>query len=518
MLVYNGELYDWQEQARDLHIAAASDTDVVAALLQRLGAAALPRLRGMFALAWWDPARGEGFLARDALGVKPLLYAQRDGALWFASEVDALVAGLGSVHLDHEALRRHVVGPAWTADVPPVRGVRPVPAGHLVRFSRRAHGLVVHPPERWWDLPVEALDETALITSLRGALPEALSLTAACHLPRAVLLSGGLDSTLVLAHARPELAVQIDFEGQAGFDYASSALTVDDDRPWAARAAAWAGVPLRAVRVPRAELPALAQRVAEADGHLPAWEQQLTQHALFRALHGWGLRVALVGDCADELWAGYHFLLRPERASPGGLLAVTGGPTRARLLPDGEVALADAARHLEWSPELPPLEAAADTFRRRWLPRLMHNGDLHSMAFGVEARVPFADPKLVALAARTPVTLAMRGGVEKWPLREACALPEDLRWRRKSALPKDQGAGEVWRAEVRRRLQQPEVIAELYDLAAVRRMTEGPLGEWERAALFGVVVWDAWRRGRDGWLAGGTPPQGPSPSRSLAAV
>jgi len=495
-LVYNGELYDWQDQARTLGLAAGNDTAVVAAMLRRHGAAALPRLRGMFALAWWDLARGEGLLARDALGVKPLLYACRDGAVLFASEADALVAGLGGARLDRAALRRWVVAPAWTGDQPPLEGVQAVPAGHFVRLSRRAHGIVAHPPERWWDPPHDPMSADALLTSLRAALPEALALVGRSHLPRAVLLSGGLDSTLVLAHAQPDLAVQADFEDQAAFDYAASALTLDDDRPWAARAASWAGVPLLAAPVARRELPALAEAIARADGHLPAWEQQLTQHALFRALHARGVRVALVGDAADELWAGYHFLLRPDRTSPMGLLAAVGGPTRARLLTNGATALADAALHLPWSADLPPPEAAAAVIRARWLPRLLHNGDLHAMAFGVEARVPFADPVLAALAARTPVALAMRDGVEKWPLRAACSLPDDLRWRRKSALPKDQRAGEVWRADVRRRLQEPSVIAELYDVGAVGQVAAGPLGEWERAALFGVVAWDAWRRAR----------------------
>jgi asparagine synthase (glutamine-hydrolysing) len=136
---------------------------------------------------------------------------------------------------------------------------------------------------------------------------------------------------------------------------------------------------------------------------------------------------------------------------------------------------------------------------KRWLPRLLHNGDIHTMAFGLEARVPFAAPALVELALGVPPELGLRGGVEKWALREAVKglLPEAVRVRRKSALPKDQGVGEIWRAEAREAIDDDSgFLSEFIDLEALKAwLSPGkPLEEWERAGLFRIAALGAWAR------------------------
>jgi asparagine synthase (glutamine-hydrolysing) len=136
---------------------------------------------------------------------------------------------------------------------------------------------------------------------------------------------------------------------------------------------------------------------------------------------------------------------------------------------------------------------------KRWLPRLLHNGDIHTMAFGLEARVPFAGAELLSLALRVPPELGLRGGVEKWALREAVRglVPEAVRVRRKSALPKDQGVGEIWRAEARRAIEEERTfLEEFIDLEAIRGwLSPGkPLSEGERAGLFRIAALGAWAR------------------------
>jgi asparagine synthase (glutamine-hydrolysing) len=123
---------------------------------------------------------------------------------------------------------------------------------------------------------------------------------------------------------------------------------------------------------------------------------------------------------------------------------------------------------------------------------LLHNGDVHTMAYGLEARVPFADAELVTAAERIAPEVALQGGHDKWHLRQAMGgeLPEAIRWRRKSALPKDQGAEPVYRAEATRLLREADpVVARQLDLARVAELANlpRPLAEVERASLFQAI-------------------------------
>jgi asparagine synthase (glutamine-hydrolysing) len=136
---------------------------------------------------------------------------------------------------------------------------------------------------------------------------------------------------------------------------------------------------------------------------------------------------------------------------------------------------------------------------KRWLPRLLHNGDIHTMRASLEARVPFADVELVDLAGRIAPEVALRGGVEKWALREAARgrVPEHVRTRKKSALPKDLEVEPVFREEARKvLLDPPEVVATLVDTRAIAAILAqpSPLREPERAILFRVITLAHWSR------------------------
>jgi asparagine synthase (glutamine-hydrolysing) len=136
---------------------------------------------------------------------------------------------------------------------------------------------------------------------------------------------------------------------------------------------------------------------------------------------------------------------------------------------------------------------------KRWLPRLLHNGDAHTMHASLEARVPFADAALLDLAARVSPSVALRGGVEKWALREAArgVVPEAIRTRKKSALPKDLQIEPVFRSEAAKVWREPPALVDaLVDLDAVRAIAERPsaLTEAERAVLFRVITLAHWTR------------------------
>lgn len=463
-LVFNGELVDQNDDATWLFDQ-----------LRARGEAVLPELQGMFALTFWDSGTGTGFLARDAAGIKPLVWAERGGDVLFASETPALRAVLAAA-VDEAAFARWMTLPAFSGDDPPFVGLHALPAGHLLRLGGTPR------VERWFEADTTpVVDVDAFLDELRATLTSVVRQTATWHLPTGLLLSGGLDSSLIAAIGRPQRAWHVRFDEAPP----QGAISFDDDGPWAERVAATTQIPLTAVHVPRASLPDRIAAVARHDAHLPAWEQQLTQDALFAAVD---TRVVLVGDCADETWAGYHFLLRPEVRSPAGVMAFFHAEERAAYL--RQRLAKDAVQTTLTSLDPDPHER----IRQRWLSRLMHNGDLHSMRHGVEARPPFGDVRLLRLAARCPEALATRRGWEKWPLRAVAPLEPAVAFRRKSALPKDQGSGEVLRDAVRAALDAGGAMVDWLDAdrLAARVADPGPLAEHERAVFFAALAVNAW--------------------------
>ncbi len=520
VVTYNGELANADElRARlavDWTFRTRSDTEVVLAAFARWGEGAVAHLSGMFAFFVWDARRERGFAARDRLGVKPFVFA-RGPAFVFASEAHAIARTAGPApRADIRAIVDVLVAPCFSGvDRTTFDGVETLLPGHSLVVDRS--GVTI---ERWWRWPIDP--RRALLDDPRdtiGLLAEELVAAGrralAADVPIGVFASGGLDSTILAAilasndrGARVGAAYTITFDEQAGFDYARSAITNADDTPFARAAVVELGLAPRTAHAARDGMAKAIEDVAIANDALPAWEQEIAQHRLARAAREDGTKVVLVGDAADETHYGYHFLLdREALAGPHVILDRLGSvPIRAEI---AEAAPADAARSLELH-----VERAGGTFHgsdderlaaitllvvERWLPRLLHNGDVHTMRFGVEARVPFADAKLVELAARVAPALALRGGVEKWALREAARglVPEVIRTRKKSALPKDLGVEPIYRRELARMLAEPPAIVDaVVDVPAMRALLADPrpLREAERAAMFRVVALAHWAR------------------------
>ncbi len=281
---------------------------------------------------------------------------------------------------------------------------------------------------------------------------------------------------------------------------------ISDDAPFAALASEGLGVAMEIVPVPRAGMSEGLARIAAIDDALPAWEQEIAQHHLARAASR-HVKAVLVRDAADETHYGYHFLLDEEATrAPEAILRRLGiVPVRRDRFPDPVARLDAHYRSLveraggRRGTKRERQMATTLLIIQRWLPRLLHNGDIHTMAFGLEARVPFAGIDLLDVALRVPPELGLRGGVEKWALREAARglVPEEVRLRRKSALPKDQGVGEIWRAEARRAIEEQGQLLGRSSIS--RRCTRGSIrrGRSRRASERGCSASPRWARGRD---------------------
>ena len=212
-LVFNGEIYNHEELHRDLlarghQFRTRSDTEVLVHLFEDEGERMLRRLRGMFALAIWDRRRRRLFLARDHFGQKPLFYTERGGRLTFASEIKALLASdpsLGTLSpfaLDQYLTLRFVQAPDTF-----FQNVRAVPPAHFLVWENGVARV-----ERYWDLsygPKWTYSEAETLERVDELLAETVALHLTSDVPVGAFLSGGLDSTLVVSYAARVLGPEL---------------------------------------------------------------------------------------------------------------------------------------------------------------------------------------------------------------------------------------------------------------------------------------------------------------------
>jgi asparagine synthase (glutamine-hydrolysing) len=203
VIVFNGEIYNYRELRRDLEsrshrFMTDSDTEVILHLYEDLGADCVDPLRGMFAFAIWDRVREQLFLARDRVGKKPLYYRHDGARIWFASEMRAILAdGDVPARIDPQAVRGYLALGYVAGDRSVFDGVKRLPPAHRAIFSRS--GLTV---ERYWKLryePKATLSESEAAERVRGALDESVQLRLISDVPLGAFLSGGIDSSAVVA-------------------------------------------------------------------------------------------------------------------------------------------------------------------------------------------------------------------------------------------------------------------------------------------------------------------------------
>ncbi|OLC56042.1 MAG: asparagine synthase (glutamine-hydrolyzing) [Acidobacteria bacterium 13_1_40CM_4_69_4] len=455
--VCNGEIYNFREVRGELerlgHVFyTGSDSETIVHLYEEHGAACVQKLRGMFALAVWDERRRQLLLARDRLGIKPLYYAEADGRLIFASELKAVL----QAPWVERRLSWGAVGHLFTFLCTPARdsivdGVRKLEPGHLL-IAAAGRPIRI---ERYWEVrfePAAGGSEEDFAQGLRERLQESVRLHLASDVPLGAFLSGGIDSSAVVASmARLSPAPVKTFS--IGF--------VEEDfneLRHARRVAAQFGTEHHELIV----TPDVLGIVDDIAWFLdePFGDSSALPTYVVSKLASEFVTVALSGDGGDELFAGYDKYLVEERERrhevlPGPLRRALG--TLARLMPDGmrgrnllhHVSLAGADRYLDASTLFRAAQKRAllrpDAFERmsredpwrteaeclarvegHWLSALQYldlksylpldiltKVDRMSMAHGLEVRVPLLDHPLVEFAATIPADLKLRHGVTK---------------------------------------------------------------------------------------------------------
>jgi asparagine synthase (glutamine-hydrolysing) len=545
-IVFNGEIYNFQSLRKDCEAAgdvfkSRSDTEVILALYRRHSIGCLKFLRGMFALAIWDDQRQQLFLARDRVGKKPLNYAVTKAGLAFCSELHPLFRHPGVDNgMDMEALELYLqlqfIPAPWTI----YRGIRKLPPAHYAVFDR--NGLKIEP---YWEVDYQnkiEISEADALDTLEDKLTEAVRLRMIADVPLGVLLSGGVDSSVVMAlmaklSKEPVNTFSIGFQEEAF-----------NELSWAQQAAERWGT-LHHPEIVKGEVEHLLPKLARHYGE-PFADSSAVPSFFVSATARRHVTVALNGDGGDELLGGYprYWLTKSAlRASAllGGwmspaqlaklaprLLATKSIPMRAvrKLLmqyanPELRSVLMfagfwDDPLRRELLPNGP--DALLPDWRRGWLEQafahadnpvdrmlwmdnhtylpgdLLVKMDIASMHCGLETRSPLLDHEVIEFCARLPVRYKVKDRVGKYLLKKLAEryFPFEFVHRRKMGfgIPLGDWLRGPLRNVLRETLLDAGLMAPLSATVIERTLREFDTGRnAHESRLWALLMFGAWR-------------------------
>ncbi|MCW5698584.1 MAG: asparagine synthase (glutamine-hydrolyzing) [Rhodospirillales bacterium] len=463
-VICNGEIYNFQELMEDLkkrgHVfSTRSDSEVILHMYEEFGEDCVSRLRGMFAFAIWDEKRQQLFIARDRLGQKPLYYVERAGEFLFASEIKALLAADPALaEIDLAALDQYLTLRVVASPFSMFKQIRKLAPAHALSFSKE-RGLKIW---RYWDLDYEPKlqgSENDIVDELESRLIECLKLHMVSDVPVGAFMSGGLDSTLVVAMLMKHVMSEPIRTFSMGLPYKQF-----DEAPYARMVAEAYGTQHREKIVTPsllASLPKLVWHLDEPSDPLSVCSYLIAEMA------SEDVKVVLGGDGGDELFGGYdryygnrfasHYALIPELVRrhligpvleklPDGswykshnhmlkwlhhLSFAEGGARYARSLSYfyfGSNRRSDLygpemrERARSFDPEEPIRSAYDAAHATDAVDRMLYADnqirlpdhpvmilDRMTMAHGLEARSPFMDHEIAEFAARLPEDLKVKG-------------------------------------------------------------------------------------------------------------
>lgn len=416
VLAYNGEIYNFRELraelvARGYAFRSAGDTEVLLRAYLEWGINCLARLAGMFAFAIWDPRTRDLHLARDAMGMKPLYYTARPGGIVFASEVKAFLALPGFFATpDTVGLQQYLeFGYVFDLQRTMLQGVQKLGPGE--RILVRESGSVVR--SAWFAPPMldpaDHLADVDRLEELRATLSLVVEQHLVADVPVGLLLSGGLDSSVIAALAARSGPLNTIAMGFAGSQV--------DERAQARDVATHIGSTHIEVLIQPDEV----RREIEAgawvfDDLFGDWGTVSTR-LLYRRCREMGIKVVLVGEGADELFGGYDVFRHASSPSLWNrfrLYQRYAGRRHGKLFGAFDAVMRDYLKQTDGD-----AFAAVRLFEsRRQLPNnYVMKVDKASMAESVEARAPYLDRRIAEIAYRTPRALLQRDGENKHLLR-----------------------------------------------------------------------------------------------------
>ncbi|MGA6982299.1 MAG: asparagine synthase (glutamine-hydrolyzing) [Candidatus Sulfotelmatobacter sp.] len=549
-VVFNGEIYNFLELRRELEsrghqFYTHSDTEVIVHLYEEMGADCVKRLRGMFAIALYDLRQNSLLLARDRLGKKPLHYALHEGRLLFGSEIKAILA----VHpelaeVDPEAILQYL----YFSYIPDPRTaflrIRKLPPGHLMEY--RDGQVKIH---QYWDVPEYGshgdTGEEECLAEMERRLEEAVRIRLISDVPLGALLSGGVDSSIIVA-----LMARVSSKPVKTFSIGFRAEQFNESQ-YARKVAERFGTEHHELVLD----PDIEETLEYLSGMMeePFGDSSMLPTYYVCRMARREVTVALSGDGGDELFAGYdRYLVAMERRKFDPFHRYVGPVYRDRihgLLPAGmygknlawNASLNERDRYLDAISFLPALHRERHLFTRdflksaqrlpdpltEWqqiydgapaqdqLSRLLYldtktyltadiltKVDRMSMATSLEVRVPMLDHEFVEFVTSLPVQWKFRSGVRKYILKklaERLNIPAELLHRKKQGfqLPlvdwmRDKSKAQFWGV-----LLEPRTLQRGYlKPAAVRSLIDEHVrGRRNRSGmLWRMLVLELWHR------------------------
>ncbi len=546
-IVFNGEIYNFQDLRKKCESAgdvfkSHSDTEVILTLYRRHGIDCLKFLRGMFALAIWDEQQQRLFLARDRMGKKPLNYAVTQTGLAFCSELHPLSrhAGVDS-GMDLEALEYFLqcqfIPAPWTIYL----GIRKLPPAHYAVYDH--DGLKI---EKYWEVDYRdkiCISEADALDALEEKLTEAVRLRMIADVPLGAMLSGGVDSSVVVAlmsklSSEPVRTFSIGFEEEAF-----------NELPWAHQAAERCGTQHHP-NIVKGEVEHLLPRLARHYGE-PYADESAVPSFFVSANVRHHVPVALNGDGGDELLGGYQRYRLPKlalRSSAllGGWLSPARLADMASRLQDVKSLRGRVARRLMLQYSNPELRSVImfagfwhDAARRELLPDgpnvllrnwrarwlegafahadnaidrmlwldnhiylpgcLLVKMDIASMHCGLETRSPLLDHEVIEFCARLPVQYKVKNQVGKYLLKRLAEryFPADFVHRPKMGfgIPLAAWLRGPLRKVLHETLLDAHVMAPLSGAVAEQTLREFDSGDdGHKSRLWALLMFGCWRR------------------------
>jgi asparagine synthase (glutamine-hydrolysing) len=449
-LVFNGTIYNYRELRAELlemgyGFFSGGDSEVILKAYHAWGEKCVQRFYGMFAFALWNMRSKTLFLARDRFGIKPLYYSLDGARLRFASTMQSLLAGGGvDTRLDPVALHHHfTLHSVVPAPLTVLAGIRKLPPAHTLTFSASGD-VTLH---RYWSLdatrPATPLSEHDWLTATRTVLLRAVERhRLASDVPVGVLLSGGLDSSLLVGM----LADHVDDLNTFSIGFEDVGAEKANEFEYSDLMAQHFKTHHHRFSIPNSEVLAhLPEAIAQMSEPMPSYD--VTAFYLLGRMVSPHVKVVLAGQGADEVFGGYFWYPDMEAGSGTPLERFAQhyfdrdhAEYLEMMTPDYHVPDVTS----EWvSQELarPQADEFLDEVFRMDVTALMVDDpvkrvDNMTMAWGLEARVPFLDHELVELAARMPPSLKLREG-GKFPLKAIArgVIPDPVIDRPKGYFP-----------------------------------------------------------------------------------